>query len=156
MPRTNRDLERLARACWSRADEAWDEVRELTEERDRVPELIRALAAAAPEGALSYIGVTVLEDIAMDGESSGAEDGAIDALLAAELDLATSYEILSGPYPELLGRWQVRERFAHLLTPAQLDALFDWAARVRRRIVLDEEGTRLLPLSGWFDDAAAS
>jgi hypothetical protein len=146
------DAESLAHRWWLHDLDAWDEVEEILDAAESVPALIRSLATTAPPGALSYIGVAVLETIAMHADLDGRPDTAIDDLLAADLDGPTVFEILAGPYPDFLERWQVRRRFADRFTAAQLEALSNWGARVNQRLVLDGEGTRLLEQSEWFSD----
>lgn len=144
------DAASLARRWWLHDLDAWDEVEEILDAAEAVPALIRSLATTAPPGALSYIGVAVLESIAMQADFDGRPDTAIDDLLAADLDAPTVFEILAGPYPDFLERWQVRRRFADRFTAAQLEVLYDWGGRVNRRVVLDGEGSRLLEQSEWF------
>ena len=142
----------LAANCWRPGGEGWEEVDRLErEEPETVPAIIRALVASAPDGALSYIGVQILEDLAELAEEEGRVDTALDVLIAAQLTPADSFEILAGPYPHYLERWRVRERFAATFTSAQLDALSDWEGRRGRRLIMDGTGIRLTGESPWFD-----
>jgi len=74
----------------------------------------------------------------------------MDVLIAAQLKPADTFEILAGPYPEHLDQWAVRERFATVFSPAQFDALEDWAGRFNGRLVMDGSSYRLLDVSSWF------
>ena len=143
-------LTALASRCWGGSNDAWMEISERVDLADGVPSIIRALALTAPEGALSYIGVWVLEDISMRADREDRPDTSIDDLLSARLDAPVSFEILSGVAPGILEKWQARERLAELFTSAQLDALYDWPTRVHHRIVIDGASTRLLPESEWL------
>ncbi len=90
----------LAADCWRKGGDGWEEVDRLErEEPESLPVLIRALATSAPDGALSYIGVQILEDLAELAEEEGRDDTAIDVLIAAQLTPADTFEILAGPYP---------------------------------------------------------
>ena len=142
----------LAANCWSSDLDGWDEVNRLMHEQpETLPEIIRALVASAPDGALSYIGVQILEDLAELAEAEARDDPAIDVLIAAQLTPADTFEILTGPYPHYLERWEVRERFASTFSAAQLDVLMDWGGRSERRLVMDGPGFRLTDQSAWFD-----
>lgn len=142
----------LAADCWSKSGAGWEEVDRLEREQpETLPAIIRALAATAPEGTLSYIGVQILEDLAELAEAEGGDDMAMDVLIGAQLTPAETFEILAGPYPHYLERWGVRERFASTFSAAQLDALLDWGGRSGRRLVLDGPGFRLIDESAWFD-----
>lgn len=141
----------LAADWWRADDDAREEAdRIVLEQLQEVPALIRALAARAPEGALSYIGVTVMEDLAEAAVEAACDDTSIDLLIAAGLSPADTFEILCGPYPKYLESWGVRERFATVFSDAQLDALEDWQGRFNRRAILDGDGVRLLDVSPWF------
>ena len=95
----------LAAAWWLRDFEAADEVDRITrEQQEQLPSLIRSLAKGAPDGALSYVGVTVLEDVSDLAHDEGRDDPSIDVLLAADLLPSETLEILSGPYPHYLDR----------------------------------------------------
>ena len=142
----------LAADCWRKGGDGWEEVDRLErEEPESLPVLIRALATSAPDGALSYIGVQILEDLAELAEEEGRDDTAIDVLIAAQLTPADTFEILAGPYPHYLDRWGVRERFSSTFTPSQLDALLDWGGRSGRRLVMEGAGFRLTDESTWFN-----
>jgi hypothetical protein len=142
----------LAGSCWRSDPGGWDEVNRLMhEEPETLPEIVRALAASAPVGALSYIGVQILEDLAELAEAEGGNDTAMDVLIAAQLTPADTFEILAGPYPHYLERWGVRERFASTFSAAQLDALLNWGGRRDRRLVMDGPGFRLIDRSTWSD-----
>ena len=75
----------------------------------------------------------------------------MDILISADLDPCTTFEILSGPYPEYLERWHVRDRFSTTFSPAQIEALYDWQGRHNRRLFMDGDGVRLIDQSAWFD-----
>jgi hypothetical protein len=148
---TGIEFAELAIAWWLRDLDATDEVDRLAREQpQQLPSLIQALAAGAPEGALSYIGVTILEDLSELAGRDERDDPSIDVLAAADLTPADTLEILSGPYPHYLDRWRVRERFATTFSASQFDALEDWAGRLHRRLVMDGDGVRLLDQSKWF------
>jgi len=132
-------------------DGADDEVNQLIDDgSEEVPALIGALASIAPDGALSYIGVAILEDLAMAADFNGRVDTTIDMLVLAGLDRPIAYEILAGPYPDFLERWRVRDRFGEVFTAVQLDALYDWNGRRNRRLVMSGDGFRLADISPWF------
>jgi hypothetical protein len=118
---------------------------------DSMPALIKSLANTAPDGALSYIGVSVLEDMAMAAERDHRPDVVVETLFAAKLEDNVTFEILSGPYPEYLERWRVRECFAGIFTQAQMDVLMDWQGRFNRWVVIDGGSVRDLDLSAWFN-----
>jgi hypothetical protein len=145
----------LAADCWREGVDDWEEVDRLErEEPERLPAVIRALAASAPDGALTYIGVQILEDLAELAEEEGRDDIAMDVLLAAQLTPAETFEILAGLYPHYLERWGVRDRFASIFSAAQLDALLDWGGRSGRRLVMDGEGFGLIEASTrWTSDS---
>jgi len=141
----------LAAAWWLRNLNAADEVDRITrEQQDQLPSLIRSLASGAPVGALSYIGITILEDLSDFAHDEGHDDPSIDVLIAADLPPAQTLEILSGPYRHYLDRWGVRERLATTFSSAQFDALEDWDGRRDRRLMMDGEGVRLVDSSPWF------
>jgi len=143
----------LARAWWQHDLDAFNHVCDLmTFHPKAAGAYIRVLAETAPDGALSYIGVAVLEDLSMDAEYEKRPDIAIDLLIEARLEPAVAFEILSGPYPHYLEKWEVRERFAHIFTPLQIDALYDWSAHRGHRLMLDGEGFRIEDQSAWFDN----
>lgn len=147
------DFARLARERWQGdgTDDAFDEVMDIVDnDVESVPALLRALVDAAPDGALSFLGVTILEDLSSNAEFRDESDPAIDVLLKAGLSRNDVFEILSGPWPEYLERWDVRHRLDRLFTSAQLDALLDWDTRFNRRIEIDGDGVRLSDLSAWF------
>ena len=140
-----------ARAWWEHDSDAFDLVWNLTTYRsDLAGELIRVLAETAPDGALSYIGVSILEDLSMDADHENRPDTTLDRLFDARLEPAITFEILAGPYPEYLQKWGVRDRFADTFTSAQIDALYDWPAHRDHRLVLDGAGFRIEALSEWF------
>jgi hypothetical protein len=142
----------LAAECWRKGGDGWEEVDRLErEEPESIPAVIRALAASAPDGALSYIGVQILEDLAELSKAEARDDPAMDVLIAAQLSPAETFEILAGPYPEYLDRWGIRERFATTFTASQLDGLLDWGGRSGRRVVMDGVGFRLTEVSAWFN-----
>ena len=142
----------LAAECWRQGGDGWEEVDRLErEEPVSLPAVIRALVASAPDGALSYIGVQILEDLAELSKAEARDDPAMDVLIAAQLNPADTFEILAGPYPEYLDQWGIRERFATVFSPAQFDALEDWAGRFDRRLVMDGSSYRLVDESSWFD-----
>jgi len=144
------DFAELAAAWWRRDVDAADEVDRLTtEDRQNLPTLIRALATCAPDGALSYIGVTIMEDLAELAEGRGSDDKAMDVLIAADLAPAQTLEILSGPYPQYLAKWRVRDRFAGTFSSAQFDALEDWSGRHNRRLMIDGNGVQLVDYVPW-------
>lgn len=156
----DRDLERLASEWWLTQrreyvgddDDAFDQVFEMIlNDSTELSRLLQALVRTAPEGAISYVGVAILEDLTDQADFAGRPDRAIDALLAAELNAAEMFEVLSGPYPNYLARWRVQDRLADVFTSNHLAALFDWHARLNRRIVLDGAGVRLEPHSEWFE-----
>jgi hypothetical protein len=142
----------LAVECWRKDGDGWEEVDRIErEEPESLPAVIRALVNTAPDGAISYIGVQVLEDLAEHSRAEARDDPAMDVLIAAQLSPADTFEILAGPYPEHLDQWRIRERFATVFSPAQFDALEDWPARSNRRLMMDGLSYRLSDLSSWFD-----
>jgi len=145
------EFSELTAAWWLRDFDAADEVDRITrEQKERLPSLIRALVESAPDGALSYIGVTILEDLADFAVQEGGDDPSLGVLIAAKLTLADTFEILSGPYPHYLQRWGIREHLAKMFSVAQFDALEDWEGRRDQRLILDGDGVRLVQPSTWF------
>jgi hypothetical protein len=143
----------IARAWWERDRDAFDVVYDLTTyHSEAAGAVIRMLAETAPDGALSYIGVAILEDLSMDADYENGPDTTLDRLFDARLEPAVMFEILAGPYPEFLEKWDVRERFLDIFTPAQMDALYDWPTHRDHRLVLDGEGFRIEEQSAWFDN----
>lgn len=141
----------LAAAWWRQDFDAADEVDRITrEQQEKLPSVIRSLVAGAPDGALSYIGVTILEDVSDFAREEERDDPSIDVLTAADLPPAEMLEVLSGPYRHYLDRWGVRERLATTFSPAQFDALEDWDGRRDRRLMMDGDGVRLEDSSPWF------
>jgi hypothetical protein len=147
---TGDEFAELAAAWWLRDVDAFDEVDRITsEQQEKLPSLIRALAACAPGGGLSYIGVTIMEDLADLAEENLSEDPAMEILIAADLPSAQSLEILSGPYPHYLAKWRIREHFASIFSATQLNALEDWDGRHNRRLMIDGDGVRLVDYVPW-------
>jgi hypothetical protein len=141
----------LAAAWWLRGFDAADEVDRITrEQQDQLPSLIRSLASGAPDGALSYVGISILEDVSDLVHDEGRDDPSMDVLIAAGLPPAEMLEILSGPYRHYVDRWGIRERLATTFSPAQFDASEDWDGRRDRRLMMDGDGVRLVDPSPWF------
>lgn len=89
---------------------------------DLVPALLRALAETAPEGQLHMIGVGPLESLSIHFEGRG-EDLTLDLLIAAEIPTDALMEILSGPWPQYLEKWNASERLKGILSEEQLAEL---------------------------------
>jgi hypothetical protein len=122
----------------------------MSDRPEAMPALIPALVVSAPEGGLSYIGVVTLEDVAELATQRGIPDLTMDMLVAAELDASVTFEILSGPYPEYLDRWDIRDRFSTTFSPAQIDALYDWTNRRGHRLVIEGDRVGFAAQSAWF------
>jgi hypothetical protein len=96
------NLESVAAAWWrgDGTEDALDEVFDiLNYDRERVPQLVAALAAAAPSGGLQYIGTSIVEDLAFqveDGELSGAE--ALRLVVDSGLSRSQLFSVLTGAY----------------------------------------------------------
>jgi hypothetical protein len=125
----------------------WEAVDALVQaDSDALPAVIRALADTAPEGGLSYIGVSVVEDLEILAEVQHRPSRTVAHLTAAGLSREELFEILSGPWTHYLVDLDVRSAFAGIFSERQFAWLLDDAAPSRRdpevRTLPDGEGLR--------------
>jgi len=145
------NLEATAAAWWQGdgSEDAFDEVFEvLNDDHQQVPRLIAALAAAAPPGALQYIGTSVVEDLAFqvdDGDLSGIE--ALRLVLDSGLSPSQLFLVLTGAYAVNLH--SLDDLRGVPLSPAQTSWLLDDRAPNRwadsGQTVIDGDGLTFVP-----------
>ncbi|SIO21796.1 hypothetical protein [Agromyces cerinus] len=105
-----RKLRTIARRWWRSdgGDRDWDRVQFILEQRhDLVPGLINALAFTAPEGELSQLGPSIIEQLELLRVHSlrrSRPPRTMQLLREARLTQEQQDEILSGAYPEYLER----------------------------------------------------
>ena len=136
------NLEELARKFWT--GPPYDESRDpdiehpfdtivglLDSDDSTLSTLLRALALAAPEEKLPFLGTSWVESLENRFESEGATGKSITVLLAADLEAPMLFRILSGIYPDWLARMGAPELLKGKLSSAQIAWLVNPAAEGR-------------------------
>ena len=116
-----RKLTTIARRWWSSrgGDYAWNRVWDMTlHRRDLMPALINSLVETAPEGAITYVGTAIVEDLMMDHPDRG--DFILDLVLRARLSREELFEVLAGCYPHYLEALGVPTRLASVFSSDQI------------------------------------
>ena len=133
------DFEELARAYWASPpyDRTWDSdeehpfdtIVELLDSDDAtLSALLRALALAAPEERLPFLGTSWVESLENRFEREGTVGKSITVLLATGLDAEALFRILSGVYPDWLASMGAAELLKGRVSSAQISWLVDPAA----------------------------
>jgi len=122
----HRKLRTIARRWWPShgGDYAWNRVEDLTYRRlDLVPALIRSLVDTAPEGAITYVGTAIVEDLVIDHPQRG--EFVLDLVLKAGLSREELFEVLGGCFPSYLEKLGVPTRLVSVFSPDQIEWLMN-------------------------------
>ena len=97
---------RIAKGWWTSdgSDDVFGEVEDILHGKPaKVPDLLRALVDAAPEGQLHRIGTGPIETLEMGIELGWRKEPAtMELLLAAKLTASEMFEVLRGAYPSYI------------------------------------------------------
>ncbi len=118
---------RIAKGWWTSdgSDDVFGEVEDILHGKPaKVPDLLRALVDAAPEGQLHRIGTGPIETLEMGIELAWRKEPAtMELLLAAKLTASEMFEVLRGAYPSYIVEMDVARWLGGILTNEQLEWL---------------------------------
>ena len=118
---------RIAKGWWTSdgSDDVFGEVEDILHGKPaKVPDLLRALVDAAPEGQLHRIGTGPIETLEMGIELGWRKEPAtMELLLAAKLTASEMFEVLRGAYPSYIVEMDVARWLGGILTNEQLEWL---------------------------------
>jgi hypothetical protein len=126
---------RIAQGWWisDGSDEVFGEVEDILDEHpSKVPELLRAMVDAAPQGQRHRIGTGPIETLEMGIENGWrTEPATMELLLAAKLTPAELFDVLKGAWPSYLVSMDVARWLEGILTDEQVTWLSSEDAQSR-------------------------